>query len=158
MSTVTTDILGTITGVIVTNTGAGYAVDSPYLVITDPGTGATTTVTLGTGLAATSVASIAVNSPGTQYTQSATGTVFNPSTAALPNPPASPAVVAINVANNTFGTNPNLYWQVWAGVATNKPIQLQLNQVLTYFTSLGYTVTIQSNPATGSTIQWKICW
>jgi len=158
MSTVTTDILGTITGVIITNTGAGYAVDSPYLVITDPGTGATTTVTLGTGLAATSVASIAVNSPGTQYTQSATGTVFNPSTAALPNPPASPAVVTINVANNTFGTNPNLYWQVWAGVATNKPIQLQLNQVLTYFTSLGYTVTIQSNPATGSTIQWKICW
>jgi hypothetical protein len=115
-------------------------------------------VTLGTGLAATSVASIAVNTPGSEYTPLATGTVFNPSTAALPNPPASPAIVTINTSVNTFGTDPNMYWQVWSGVATNKPIQLQLTQVQTYFTALGYTVIIQSNPATGSTIQWKICW
>lgn len=158
MSSVLTDITGVITQVVISNTGAGYAVDSPYLVITDPGTGATTTVTLGTGLAATSVASIAVTAPGSNYTQSATGTVFNPPTATLPNPPASPAVVTINVSNNTFGTNPNLYYQVWAGTLTNKPIQLQLSAVQSYFIGLGYTVTIQSNPATGSTIQWKICW
>jgi len=159
MSTVTTDTFGTITGVIVTNTGAGYAVYSPYLVISDPGTGATTTVALGSTIpTATSVASIAVTSPGSNYTQTASGTVFNPSTAAVPNPPATPAVVTINVSNNTFGTDPNLYWQVWSGAVTNKPIQLQLNQVQSYFVALGYTVTIQSNPATGSTIQWKICW
>lgn len=151
---VLTDSTGTITQVIVNNTGAGYAVYSPFLVITDPGTGATTTSTL-TG---TSIASIAVNTPGSNYTQTATGTVFNPPTAALPNPPASPAVLTINVASNTFGTNPNLYWQVWAGTTTNKPIQLQLNSVLSYFIGLGYTIQIQSNPATGSTIQWKICW
>jgi hypothetical protein len=154
MGTVLTDITGTITQVVVNNTGAGYAVDSPYLVISDPGTGATTTVTL----LATSVASIAVNQPGTQYTQFATGTVFNPPSASLPNPPALPAVVTINVSTNTFGTNPLLYWQVWAGTATNKPIQQQLNSVISYFKGLGYTITIQSNPATGSTIQWKICW
>ena len=154
LGTVLTDIAGTITQVVVDNTGAGYAVDPPFLVISDPGTGAKTSVTLS----GTSVASIAVTQAGSQYTQAATGTVFNPPTAALPNPPATPAVVTITVPLNTFGTNPNLYWQVWAGTTTNKPIQMQLNSVLTYFAALGYTIQIQSNPATGNTIQWKICW
>jgi len=153
MGTVLTSA-GTITSVVISNTGAGYATYRPYLVITDPGTGAQTTVNL-TG---TAVSSITVNSPGTGYTTDATGTVFNPSTAALPNPPASPAVVTINVSENTYGTNPALYYQVWAGTTTNKQIQMQLNQVLSYFKGLGYTIVIQSNPATGSTIQWKICW
>jgi hypothetical protein len=158
IGTVTTDPLGVITGVIISNVGSGYASFPPYLVITDPGTGAGTVVTLGTGLAATSVASIAVTAPGTNYTTGATGVVLNPPTAALPNPPASPAVVTINTSVNTFGTTPNLYWQVWTGTATNKSIQQQLNSVLSYFKGLGYTIIIQTNPATGSTIQWKICW
>lgn len=158
IGTVLTDPIGVITGVLVNNTGSGYAVFPPYLVISDPGTGATTSVTLGTGLAATSVASISVLTPGTQYTNSAIGSVLNPLTAALPNPPATPAIVAINVANNTFGTNPHLYWQVWTNTATNKAIQMQLNTVLSYFVGLGYTILIQTNPQTGSTIQWKICW
>lgn len=154
IGTVLTDPLGVITGVIVDTTGAGYANFSPYLVITDPGTGATTSVTLS----GSSVASISVTEPGTEYTSSAIGTVMNPPTAALPNPPATPAVVTINVSTNTFGTNPNMYWQVWAGAATNKPIQQQLNSVVAYFKGLGYTVNIQTNPETGSTIQWHICW
>ncbi len=152
-STVLTDITGSITQVVVDNTGAGYAVYPPYLVITDPGTGATTAVTLS----GSSVASIAVTSPGTQYTTSATGTVFNPSTSVLSIPP-TPAVVTINTSVNTFGSNPNLYWQVWSGATTNKPIQLQMNSVISYFSGLGYTITPRSNPATGSTIQWQICW
>lgn len=154
MCNVFTDIAGAITDVVITNTGAGYATYLPYLVITDPGTGATTSVTL-TG---TAVSSIAVLTPGTQYTTSAVGNVFNPPTAALPNPPTTPAVVTINTSVNTFGTTPNLYWNVWAGTVTNKPIQTQLNAVLSYFASLGYTIVIQSNPATGSTIQWYISW
>jgi hypothetical protein len=153
-TTVFTDIAGTITSTAVINGGAGYSIIPPYLVITDPGTGAVTLVTLS----GTSVASIAVLSSGSGYTQNASGVVFNPSTAALPNPPANPAIVDIVVAENTFGTNPNLYYQVWAGLTTNKPIQQQLNSVLSYFKGLGYTIQIQSNPATGSTIQWKICW
>lgn len=152
--TVLTNNLGEITQVVIDNTGAGYSTFSPYLVISDPGTGAETQVTLS----GTSVASIAVTEPGTEYTPAATGAVFNPPTAALPNPPLTQAVVTINVATNTFGTDPNLYWQVWAGVATNKQLQMQMNQVLSYFKGLGYTIQIQTNPATGSTIAWRICW
>ena len=154
MADVLTNFSGAITGAIITNTGAGYASFPPYMIITDPGTGATTSVNVSSN----SISSISVTEPGSNYTQSATGNVLNPPTAGLPNPPTAPAVVTINVSNNTFGTNPQLYWQVWAGTTTNKPIQVQLNQVLSYFTALGYTITIQSNPATGNTIQWKICW
>lgn len=155
---IATLVSGAVSQVVVNNTGAGYAVDSPYLVISNPGTGAQTAVTLGTGSMATSVSSISVIQPGSNYSLPITGTVFNPATAALPNPPSVPAVVTINISNNTYGTNPNLYWQVWAGVTCNKQIQQQLNQVLSYFTNLGYTISIISNPATGSTIEWQICW
>lgn len=153
-STVLTDGFGVITGVVISNTGHGYSTMSPYLVISDPGTGAATQV----NLTADTVGSITVTAPGTNYTQTATGTVFNPSTAGVPNPPVTSAVVSINVNANTFGTTPTLYWQVWAGTTTNKPILAQLNTVLSYFKGLGYTIIIQSNPATGNTIQWKICW
>ena len=152
IGTVLTDSFGVInSNVLINNTGAGYADILPYLVITDPGTGATTSVTLS----GTSIASIAVTSPGTQYTQSATGAVLNPPTYIAP---VVPAVVTVNVANNTFGTNPALYWQVWAGTTTDKAISTQLNAVLSYFAGLGYTIVIQTNPATGSTIQWRVCW
>lgn len=154
IGTVIVDTLGAILGVLINNTGAGYTNFLPYLVITDPGTGATTSVTLS----GTSVASISVLTPGVEYTSLATGTVLNPPTAALPNPPSSPAIVTVNTANNTYGTVPHLYWQVWTNTVTNKPIQNQLNSVLSYFTGLGYAISIQSNPQTGSTIQWRICW
>jgi len=158
IGTVLTGLSGDITNVLINSTGAGYADFLPYLVITDQGTGAVTSVTMGTGLSADSVASIAVTTSGSQYTDIATGVVLNPPTAALPNPPATPAIVTINVANNTYGTDPHLYWQVWANTATDKTIQMQLSTVLSYFVSLGYTITIQSNPATGSTIVWRVCW
>jgi hypothetical protein len=153
-ATVLTDNSGVITQVVVNNSGAGYADVSPFLVISNPGSGADTTVNL-TG---TSVSSIAVNKSGSNYVTPITGTVFNPSTATLPNPPTSQAVVTVNISTNTYGTTPSLYWQVWAGTVTNKAIQLQLNQVLSYFQNLNYTIQIQSNPQTGSTIQWKVCW
>ena len=153
-ATVLTDVSGTITGVVVSNTGYGYSTMNPYLVISDPGTGATTQV----NLISHTVASISVIKPGTGYSQHAIGTVFNPTSASLPNPPATPAVVSIGVNANTFGTDPQLYWNVWAGAATNKQISTQLNSVLSYFGNLGYTISIKSNPATGNTLSWYICW
>jgi hypothetical protein len=155
MGTVFTNDVGNITSVIVNNPGAGYAVFPPYLVINDPkGHGAETKVILS----GDSVSDIIIINPGTGYTQDATGIVFNPPTAPPPNPPADPAVVDVVVSENKWCTDPNLYYQVWAGTKTNKAILLQLNAVLSYFKSLGYTITIQTNPATGSTIQWKVCW
>lgn len=148
------DNTGAITGVSIINNGAGYDVFPPYLVISDPGSNAKTSVNL-TG---TAVGSVDVLNSGNNYTQSATGTIMNPPTAALPNPPSSAAVVQINVRENTYGTNPTLYWQVWAGAATNIQISTQLNAVLSYFKGLNYTILIQSNPTTNNTIQWYLTW
>lgn len=150
-ASVLTDINGVITGVIVVNTGYGYSTMDPYLVISDPGTGATTQVNLVTN----TVGSVTVLTSGTNYTQLATGTVINPSTAPAVT---TPAQVVLIVGNNTFGTNPQLYWQVWAGVTTNKSISMQLNTVLSYFGNLGYTISLQSNPSAANTLQWKVCW
>lgn len=155
MANVLTDITGTITQVVITNTGYGYATYLPYLVITDPGNGATTQV----NLVGNTVGSVTVLTPGSNYTQSATGVVFNPSTASLPNPPATQAIVDIIVNVNPYGTNPLLYWQVWAGTVTDRVIDSQINTVLSYFRGLGYTILLQSNPNSNSTaLQWKICW
>lgn len=153
-STTFTDINGSVSQVFVNNGGAGYSDFKPYLVISDPGTGAITNVTL-TG---TAVSTVTVTSPGTNYTPSATGIILNPPSAPLPNPPSSPAIVSIGISENTFGTNPELYWQVWTGAATDKQIDLQMSKVISHFTSLGYTIKRQTNPDTGSTIQWLVCW
>jgi hypothetical protein len=152
--TVLTNSLGAITGVQIQSGGAGYVNLRPYLQINDPGTGAITEVNL-TG---TTVSSVDVINSGNNYTQTATGTIYNPETIGSPNPPSSAAVVDLNISNNIYNTDPTLYWQVWAGAATDKAIDIQLNTVMSYFTNLGYTVVIQSNPTTNNTIQWKICW
>jgi len=70
---------------------------------------------------------------GDNYDQSATGVVNNPSTVAAPSPAAT---VTINVPVNTYDTNPNLYYQVWAGTATNGCIQAQIQFVQDYFVQL----------------------
>lgn len=154
-ASVYTNISGAITGAVVTNPGAGYAVYPPYLVISDVGSGAITRVTVNDQ---TQISAIEVIAPGRNYTADATGVVYNPPTAAEPNPPIDSASVSIKVSNNTYGTDPGLYYRVWAGLETNKAIQLQINAVVSYFKSLGYTVTIQSNPGNTNTIQWQIGW
>lgn len=151
---VLTNLAGAVTGVQIQSSGAGYANLRPYLQINDPGTGAITQVNL-TG---SSVSSVTISNPGNNYTQSATGTIYNPITAGSPNPPATDAEVDLVITENTYGTNPVLYWQVWSGVTTDKPISVQLNTVVSYFSNLGYTIIIQSNPNTNNTIQWKVCW
>lgn len=148
---VVTNDSGVITGVIVMNGGAGYTNILPQLVITDPGIGATTQVNL-TG---TVVSSVTVLTSGDNYDQSATGVINNPPTASSP---ITESTVTINTPINTYDTDPNLYYQVWAGTATNGCIQAQIQFVLDYFINLGYTVQIMTNPQTGTTFVWCICW
>ena len=151
---VTVDSSGYVIGAYINNGGAGYVTLYPTLTINDSGTGAVTSVSIING----AVTSISVTSSGSNYTTSATGIVKNPITAPLPNPPVNPAIVNINVNANTYGTVPNQYWQVFQGTSTSCALSDQMNSVISYFKNLGYSITQQTNPITGNTIQWYICW
>lgn len=154
VGTVLVDISTGISSVLVNNGGVGYTVYPPYLVISNPGFGAITQV----NLTSTSVTSIDVISSGYNYVATPTGVVYNPSTAGTPNPPSNSATVTIQFRDNTFGTDANAYYQVFVGSMNSKQLSMQMNTVLSYFKGLGYTITRQANPATGTTMQWKICW
>ena len=153
-SSVVTNSSGVITNVVILNSGTGYTTLSPYLVINDTGTGATTAVTSSNG----TITSVDVVNSGYNYTSNATGVVYNPSTSLLQNPPVSQAVVDIVVNANTFNTVPTDYWYAWTGLVINKTLSSQITTVLNHFRSFGYTVNVQANPSTGNTIQWAIFW
>lgn len=55
------------------------------------------------------------------------------------------------------------YYKVWknqnpSNSFLNRPYQERMDTVIAYFTNLGYTISRQTNPATGNTIQWVILW
>lgn len=157
-SVLTDNITGEIQGVVIINGGHGYANLLPQLVVTDPGTGVVAVVALNGALVVppgNSVTSVTITNSGNNYTQDATATIVNPVTAPAPT---TPAQILLTIPVNPFCTNPNLYYQVWAGTVTNSSIQSQLDFVRTYFTNLGYNVKLGTNPATGSTLEWCICW
>lgn len=145
LSALNTHLGGTGSGFSVPVTGIGY-IALPFNTLLNTQATASAVISNGT------VTGIVITNAGTGY--SAATITFSAPTAS----PADPALVTINVPNNTFGTTPSLYWGVFAGTITNRPIQAQENAVLSYFGGLGYTIMIQTNPATGNTIQWKICW
>lgn len=153
-ASVFTDAQGAVTDVMIRNQGHGYADLLPYMLISDTGTGAETQVTLTDD----QVSSVTVTKSGTNYTALASGRIFNPETASLPNPPEDQAVVRLNVSVNTYNTDPLLYYRVWAGTTTDRQIQTQISTVVSYFEKLGYSVAVQTNPDTGYTLQWKLCW
>lgn len=157
-ASVLTDNTGEITGVVVINGGFGYANLIPQLVVTDTGTGVSAIVALnGTLLVppGNAVSTVTITNSGNNYTQAATAAIINPITAPTPT---TPAQVSLVIPVNPFCTNPNLYYQVWAGTIVNAAVRRQLDFVRTYFTNLGYNVKLGTNPATGSTLEWCICW
>jgi hypothetical protein len=67
-------------------------------------------------------------------------------------------VLYANVSSGTTMTDSNAYYFVYNGV-TNDPTKLdQINYVKNYFVNLGYGVSIATNDATNTTIQWNISW
>ena len=50
------------------------------------------------------------------------------------------------------------YYQVWQNLTTNTVLMDQMNQVMTYFQNLGYTITQLTNSNTGNTFYWNIQW
>lgn len=51
-----------------------------------------------------------------------------------------------------------LYLQVWQGSRTDRSKDLQMAEIVKYFTDLGYSITRKVNRSTGDTFKWVIYW
>lgn len=63
-------------------------------------------------------------------------------------------------AGITTATDPTSvsYWQTWQGSATDRRKQDQMQQVIDYFTSLGYYIERRTNGTTAKTFKWAITY
>jgi hypothetical protein len=62
-----------------------------------------------------------------------------------------------NVTDTTL-TLSVTYYNVWQGVIDDRAKYIQMSQVTTYFTDLGYSIERRTNPSTGNTFKWIISW
>lgn len=60
--------------------------------------------------------------------------------------------------NTTTMTTSNVYYNVWNSIATDPTKLDQLNYVKNYFSELGYSIEIVSNPSANTNLQWNISW
>ena len=63
-------------------------------------------------------------------------------------------------AGTTAATNPSSvdYFSVWQGVTNDRAKTDQMNQVISYFKNLGYTISRLTNSATNKTFKWVISY
>jgi hypothetical protein len=75
---------------------------------------------------------------------------------------AGTANTDLGFTNNTTttATNPSSvnYWGVWQGLENDRARADQMNQVVSYFTNLGYTIERQTNTSTNRTFNWVITY
>ena len=51
-----------------------------------------------------------------------------------------------------------LYLQVWQGSRTDRAKDLQMSEIVKYFTDLGYSIARKVNRSTGDTFKWIVYW
>lgn len=51
-----------------------------------------------------------------------------------------------------------LYFQVWQGSTDDRAKFIQMGNVITYFTDLGYSIERRTNNSTSDTFKWIISW
>lgn len=58
----------------------------------------------------------------------------------------------------TTMTGSMAYYNVWQGTVDDRAKFIQMGQVITYFTDLGYSIDRRTNSATGNTFKWLVSW
>jgi hypothetical protein len=110
-----------------------------------------------------SLSEIVITNPGINYESVPTVTIGAP---ALGGTQAT-AQASLSVGSGLFyvtGYEPSQdYWKVNCGQAPTsdllvRPYKDQIASVTKYFTDLGYSMVLETNPETGVTLQWTIRW
>jgi hypothetical protein len=50
------------------------------------------------------------------------------------------------------------YYSVWQGVIDDRAKYIQMSNVVTYFTDLGYSIERRTNSVSGNTFKWIVSW
>ena len=141
---------GLVTGVLITNNGVSYGPLLPTLTIdSTSGEG----VELEPTIVAGEITEVTVVASGSGYSITDEITVTPAAGSA-----GTGAEFTFTLHSTSDDVDPVYYWQVWNEVISDSGALDRLQYILDYFTCLGYTIKILTNPETGRTISWKITW
>lgn len=51
-----------------------------------------------------------------------------------------------------------IYFNTWQGTIEDRSKYIQMGQIITYFTDLGYSIERRTNSNTGNTFKWILSW
>ena len=150
--------------IVVTNQGSNYTSDPIVYVI--PGTYQISSPTAPTLVSQRgfSLASIAVSTPGVNYTSVPNVTIGEPQ---ISGSIQATANAYIGAGSGTFALQlyPTSmdYFKVWKRYTVSndqliRPYNERMESVISYFTNLGYKIVRQINPINTSTMMWHIKW
>lgn len=78
---------------------------------------------------------------------------------------ADATALTVTVADDTTMTNSTpadatsqSYFDVWKNTVTNRVLDDQMNQIISYFEGKGYTIVRQTNTNDITVLQWKVSW
>jgi hypothetical protein len=111
-----------------------------------------------------SIQQIAVTNPGSGYDAPPSVTISAP-TGATGEQATATAALGSGTGTLVISFYPNSrdYFKVWKNQAPSDPLYARpyaerMDTIIAYFTSLGYSINRQTNPATGNTLQWQVMW
>lgn len=64
---------------------------------------------------------------------------------------------SITLDTTTMSTSA-VYCNVWKGVVADRAKEIQMAQIIKYFTDLGYNIERKTNSITGTTFDWVVYW
>jgi hypothetical protein len=150
--------------IVVTAPGQDYTSTPVVSVMADMNETGTPTPPTTTVVRGFSLSSILVTSQGEGYTSDPTVNISAPDQL-FGN--AAVATATIGYGSGTMSIVPypasRDYWLVSQGFSAidpnmTRPYNEHISTVINYFTNLGYTITAQTNPATGNTLRWVVNW
>lgn len=141
---------GSVVGVSITDGGYGYNQVDPQLSIDSVnGSGAVFSMVVSAGI----IQSVDVVVPGSGYSSDDVITVIP-----VPGTGGAGADLSLEVTTVDNSVDTVYYYNVWNGIETDRTVKAQIDYLVSYFTCLGYNFKVQTNPATGNTLQWHISW
>lgn len=141
--------LGVVQSVTILNGGVGY--NDLYPTITTSGTsGSGAIFNVQVGGVNDGITEVSIINKGSNYSNDTALTV-------VPAPTSIGSLAAVEPIIEEYNTG-LVYYNVFAGLVTNREIKDQIDFVLDYFTRLGYNIKALANPSTMNTLQWQVSW